>query len=48
MADKKTELAVYDAIRAIAKRIGIREDEEKTVFEISDTEDQNKKQRMLL
>jgi len=43
MADKKTELAVYDAIRTIAKRIGINEDSEKTVFEISDTEDPNKK-----
>jgi len=43
MADKKTELAVYDAIRTIARRIGIHEDVEKTVFEITDTEDPNKK-----
>lgn len=43
MDKKKRQLAVYEAIQTIAKRIGIEEKEEKTVFEISDTENPSEK-----
>ncbi|NLC28160.1 MAG: DUF2603 domain-containing protein [Campylobacteraceae bacterium] len=43
MNEKKRQITVYEAIQTIAKRIGIEEKVEKTVFEISDTENPNEK-----
>ncbi|MCK9257391.1 MAG: DUF2603 domain-containing protein [Sulfurospirillaceae bacterium] len=45
--DKKRELAIYEAIETIAKRIGIKNKEEKTVFEIKETENPNEKKLTL-